>query len=53
VLGLVAKGMAYKEIGAALNLSERTVKYHMERILELLRLENKAQAVAYAAREKI
>lgn len=52
VLGLVAKGMSYKEVGAALNLSERTVKYHMERILELLRLENKAQAIAYAARER-
>jgi len=51
VLNLVAKGMSYKEVGAALGLSERTVKYHMERILELLHLENKAQAIAYAARE--
>lgn len=52
VLNLVARGMSYKEIGAALGLSERTVKYHMERILELLHLENKAQAIAYAARGK-
>ncbi len=52
VLNLLARGLTYKEVGAALNLTERTVKYHMERILELLQLENRAQAIAYAAREK-
>jgi len=51
VLDLVAQGKTYKEVGAALGLSERTVKYHMDRILELLRLENRAQAIAYAGRE--
>jgi len=51
VLNLAAKGLAYKEIGAALGLSERTIKYHMERILELLHPENRAQAIAYVARE--
>ena len=40
----------YKEIGAALGLTERTVKYHMDRIIELLHLENRAQVIAYAAR---
>ncbi len=49
VLNMVAQGMSYKEIGAALDISERTVKYHMERILEQLRLKNKAQVIAYAA----
>lgn len=52
VLDLVARGMTYKEIGAALDLSERTIKYHMEKILELLHLENRAQVIAYAARER-
>lgn len=52
VLNLVAKGMTYKEVGAALDLSERTIKYHMGKILELLHLENRAQVIAYAAREK-
>lgn len=52
VLNLVARGLSYKEVGAALGLAERTIKYHMERILELLRLENKAQVIAYAAREQ-
>lgn len=52
VLNLVAQGMSYKEVGTALDLSERTVKYHMERILELLHLESRAQAIAYKAREE-
>lgn len=51
VLNLVAQGLTYKEVGAALAISERTVKYHMERILELLHLENRAQVIAYAGRE--
>lgn len=51
VLNLVAQGMSYKEIGAVLGLSERTIKYHMERILEVLRLENRAQVIAHVARE--
>ncbi|MEW9123608.1 MAG: response regulator transcription factor [Thermotaleaceae bacterium] len=50
VLEMVAKGVTYKETGEILGLSERTVKYHMGRILELLHLENRAQVIAYAAR---
>jgi DNA-binding NarL/FixJ family response regulator len=52
VLNLVASGMTYKEVGSTLSLSERTVKYHMEKILELLHLQNRSQAVAYISREK-
>ena len=50
VLEMVARGITYKEAGEALGLTERTVKYHMGRILELLHLENRAQVIAYAAR---
>ncbi len=50
VLEMVAKGITYKEAGDALGLSERTVKYHMGRILELLHLENRAQVITFAAR---
>jgi two-component system NarL family response regulator len=50
VLELVAQGSTYKEVGGALGLTERTVKYHMGRIIELLHLENRTQVVAYAAR---
>ena len=50
VLTLVAQGMTYREVGEALHLSERTVKYHMGEILQRLHLENRAQVIAYAAR---
>lgn len=49
VLEMVAKGITYKEAGVALGLTERTVKYHMGRIIERLHLENRAQVIAYAA----
>lgn len=49
VLEMVAKGMTYKETGEALGLTERTVKYHMGRIIDILHLENKSQVIAYAA----
>jgi DNA-binding NarL/FixJ family response regulator len=42
VLNMVARGITYKEAGEALGLTERTVKYHMGRIIELLHLENRA-----------
>jgi two-component system NarL family response regulator len=50
VLKMAARGIPYKEIGKALGLSERTIKYHMGRLLELLHLENRAQVIAYAAK---
>lgn len=53
VLELVARGATYKETGEALGLTERTIKYHMGRILELLHLESKAQVITYAAQKGI
>ena len=50
VLEMVAKGITYKDVGEALGLTERTVKYHMAKILEQLHFENRAQVIAYAAR---
>jgi two-component system NarL family response regulator len=50
VLEMVARGKTYKEAGEALGLTERTLKYHMGRIIELLHLENRAQVIGYAAR---
>jgi two-component system NarL family response regulator len=50
VLTLVAEGKTYKEVGAMLHISERTVKYHMGEIVERLQLENRAQAVEYVQR---
>jgi len=48
VLALVAQGLTYKQAGAALNLSERTIKYHMGEIIARLQLENRAQVIEYA-----
>lgn len=51
VLNLVSQGMTYKEAGAALGLTERTVKYHMEMILDKLHLKNRSQAIGLLRRE--
>jgi len=48
VLRLVADGFSYKEVGARLFLSERTIKYHMSEIMNRLHLENRAQVLAFA-----
>lgn len=50
VLRLVASGLTYKEVGAELNLSEVTIRYHMSEIMRLLHLENRSQVIAYAGR---
>jgi two-component system NarL family response regulator len=52
VLDLVAQGFSYKEVGGKLGLSTRTVKYHMREIIQHLHLKNRAQAMAFAARNK-
>jgi two-component system NarL family response regulator len=49
-LTLVAQGLSYKEAGAKLGLSARTIKYHMAEIMQQLHLDNRAQVLAYAAR---
>lgn len=50
VLALVAQGLSYKEVGAQLSLSPRTVKYHMAEVMRTLHLEHRAQALAYAGK---
>lgn len=50
VLKLVSKGKTYCQVGDALGITERTIKYHMARIIEKLQLENKAQAIVYASK---
>lgn len=50
ILKLVASGMTYKEVGDTLGITERTLKYHMGRIIDLLHLENRTQVIAYAAK---
>jgi len=52
VLTLVAQGLTYKEVGAKLFLSERTIKYHMGEIIERLHLDNRRQVIEYGRRMK-
>lgn len=53
VLTLVAHGMTYKEAGAQMHLSERTIKYHMGEIIARLHMDNRAQAIEFARRTKL
>ncbi len=50
VLALLAKGLRNREIADQLVVSEPTVKTHVRHILEKLRLRNRAEAAAFAAR---
>lgn len=50
VLTLVAEGLTYKEVGARLFLSERTIKYHMGEIIQRLHMKNRRQAIDFARR---
>lgn len=50
ILTLLAQGMTYAHIGGILHLSEPTIRYHVNQIMERLHLQNRAQVIAYAAR---
>ena len=50
MLKAVAGGLTYKEVGARLGLSERTVRYHMAEIMDRLHLEHRTQVIAYAGK---
>ncbi|MGA3096783.1 MAG: response regulator transcription factor [Bryobacteraceae bacterium] len=53
ILILVAKGKSNKEIGAALSISEGTVRVHTSNLLSKLRCSGRAQAVSEAIRRGI
>jgi DNA-binding NarL/FixJ family response regulator len=51
ILGLLAEGMANKDIAAQLHISEHTVKFHVSSILAKLGAGNRSEAVARGIRE--
>lgn len=53
ILSLVTQGKANKEIAATLGIGEDTVKQHVSRILQKLRVSDRAQATAEAIRRGI
>jgi two-component system NarL family response regulator len=53
VLELVAKGMSNKEIGAALFVSETTIKYHLKNIYPKLGASDRTEAALVAAQRGI
>lgn len=51
VLGLLASGLANKQIAAELEISEHTVKFHVSSIYAKLGATNRAEAVRLGARQ--
>jgi DNA-binding NarL/FixJ family response regulator len=48
VLKLVAKGNSNRQVARSISVTERTVRFHLERILEKLGVSNRTEAVALA-----
>ncbi|ATW28165.1 response regulator [Candidatus Formimonas warabiya] len=53
ILGLVAQGLTYREAGEAVGLKERTVKYHMGRIMKQVHLKKRERVIAYALKKRL
>jgi DNA-binding NarL/FixJ family response regulator len=53
VLQLMATGLSNRDIASSLEISERTVKFHVTAILNKLGADNRTQAVAMAGRRGI
>lgn len=51
VLSLMGQGLANKEIGQQLFVSERTVKFHVSAILSKLQVSNRTEAVSLALQQ--
>lgn len=52
MLSLVAQGLTYKEVGQRLFLAERTIKFHMGRILKQLQLKGRRELIEFTKRNQ-
>jgi DNA-binding NarL/FixJ family response regulator len=50
ILGYMRQGMPNKEIGTHLNITTKTVNYHVTHILHKLQVRNRGEAVAVAVK---
>lgn len=48
ILGCMSEGMPYKQIGMELNITAKTVQYHVRNILQKLHVASRGEAVAVA-----
>jgi two-component system nitrate/nitrite response regulator NarL len=53
ILQLVGEGLTNAEIAARLFIGETTVRTHLQRLLNKLKLKNRAEAIAYALRHNL
>ena len=53
LLSMLSQGMSNRDIASKLYLSEKTVKNHLSNIYRKLEVEDRAQAICEAARQKI
>lgn len=53
LVGLVAKGLTNKEIAKHLNLSEFTVRNHIHRILKMIDVRSRREAVDFISRNQV
>ena len=51
ILRLVSKGMSNREVGAQLGILEKTVKFHMTRIMAKIKARNRVEASLIARQE--
>jgi LuxR family transcriptional regulator, quorum-sensing system regulator SdiA len=51
ILTLVADGLTSSEIGMMLGISERTVEWHLLRVVDRIGARNRVQAVVLAIRD--